>query len=177
MSAAETAIGFVPVRRELVANVQPEPDAPQFWFKNTETLWSTELVTARSSFPSLLKSATAIAVGPFLVGTSAAPVNVPSPFPINKVRVLLIWFATTRSMAPSAFRSAATIALGKIPVTGEFAETVKVPSPLPSNRVTEPGVPNPAYGKQVPVPGPQTFMTASSLAPSVLKSAATRCVG
>ena len=73
--------------------------------RRTLTLLPLPFATARSSWPSPLKSPTATDCGPLPAPTSAALVKVPSPLPSRTLTLLLPLFATARSSLPSASKS------------------------------------------------------------------------
>src|SRR5437773_3219576 len=87
------------------------------------------LVTAKSSFPSPLKSPTTSA-GPAVAGGEEAGAKVPSPLPKRMVTVLTSKFATARSSFPSPLKSPIASPNG-VPVAGGEETGVKVPSPGP----------------------------------------------
>lgn len=75
------------------------------------------LTTAKSAFPSPLKSATATEYGfvPTVNGLPPAAVNPPLPFPSNTVTVLSPQSATAKSGLPSPLKSATAVARGFVP--------------------------------------------------------------
>jgi hypothetical protein len=76
----------------------------------------TEFATAKSGFPSPLKSPTAIALGALPVeGDDATGVNVPSPLPRRIVTLLLEVFTTAKSNFQSPLKSPTAIDLGEFP--------------------------------------------------------------
>src|SRR5262245_43552966 len=75
------------------------------------------LETAMSSFPSLLKSATAIALGLDPTENITWGWNVPSPFPSAIETLFEPELAIARSGLPSALKSAIETQIGELPAT------------------------------------------------------------
>src|ERR1700682_2811454 len=103
-SPTATDVGVFPVANGLpLAVVNPPLPFPS----NTVRLLLLPLVTARSAFPSPLKSPTATEFGqlPTANGLPLAAENPPPPFPSNTVTLLLPQFATAKSAFPSPLKS------------------------------------------------------------------------
>ena len=102
---------------------------------NIVTVLLAAFATARSRFPSPLKSPVAMKSGLMPVaGLAAVAVNVPSPLPSNTVRYpgacpLTAGVATTRSGTPSLLKS--PVAIACVPTVGfeEFNQPNPVPAP------------------------------------------------
>src|SRR5437773_228987 len=106
--------------------------------RSTETVLEEELVTARSSLPSLLKSSTAKALGRGVPSATISAVRkVPSPLPSSNETLLLPKLATARSGTPSPLKSPTTGEIGLTPL-GKVRAGWKVPSPLPRSTETAP---------------------------------------
>src|SRR6266566_5378010 len=85
------------------------------------TVLTSKFATARSSFPSPLKSPIASPNGVPVAGGEETGVKVPSPGPSRMVRVLSVEFATARSSFPSPVKSPMARAVGPAPtLTGEL---------------------------------------------------------
>ncbi len=123
------------------------------------TSFEPESTTARSGFPSRLKSLDTIAQGwlPAATGEPGAAANPPAPSPSRTVTSSEFEFATARSPVPSRLKSPAAIERGPVPtVTGEPGAGARPPAPLPSRIVTL---------------FEAVFATARSAVPSLSKSA------
>ena len=85
--------------------------------KSIETLLELLLAVARSKFPSLLKSPTAIDTGliPPVVGKLVAGPNEPVPVPKSIETLLEAKLAVARSKFPSLLKSPTAIENGKVP--------------------------------------------------------------
>jgi hypothetical protein len=81
-----------------------------------------ELATAKSSFPSPLKSPTATEEGPGPAATDEASVKFPVPSPNKMETVLSLELTTARSCLPSPLKSATASELGILPAAGEEAK-------------------------------------------------------
>ena len=80
-----------------------------------ETLAEPLLATARSPFPSPLKSPMATEYGLVPAVRLTAAANVPSPFPERIETLLLPEFVTARSLFPSPLKSPVAIETGLVP--------------------------------------------------------------
>jgi hypothetical protein len=127
--------------------------------KKTDTVLEIKLVTARSGFPSPLKSAVVILLGRVPPEekelTSVKP---PDPLPKKTDTILELAFVTAISGFPSPLKSAVVIPVGRFPPEekGLPGAGVKPPDPLP---------------KKTDTVSEDWFVTARSGFPSPLKSA------
>ena len=128
-----------------------------------ETLALLRFATARSNFPSALKSPTATEAGLVPTVKNTANPKVPSPAP-SRMRTPPDASAMARSSFPSPLKSAAATETGCTPTT-KFVTAPKVPSPAP-RRMETPGL-------VADVPNLFVLATTRSSSPSPLKSPTT----
>src|SRR5262249_44485462 len=98
----------------------------------TELLAVELLATARSNFPSPLKSPTATERGFTPVAGEDIKLKVPSPWPRKTLTVLLFRLAAARAVMPSPLKSPVATDQGRTPVPGE----VVAAKPVPATAVT-----------------------------------------
>src|SRR2546428_2346439 len=94
-----------------------------------------KLVTAKSRWPSRLKSATATSRGACPASSSRRALKVPPPCPRNRETVAPLLFGTTKSSLPSPFRSAIFTFWG-VETAARVAPSSNDPSPRPRRIAT-----------------------------------------
>src|SRR2546430_2209428 len=118
------------------AEVKPPFPSPS----RTEMLPASELATAMSALPSLLKSPTAIERGlvPTLKGCEVPKPPAPSPSATDTVAKKGLLFVIAKSTLPSPLKSATATKPGS--VVNTFGAAVNFPPPEPSRiETTDPG--------------------------------------
>ena len=134
-SATVTSSGLVPAVRFTAGPKVPSPLPKSTLAPLAPAPWTSVLVTARSSLPSRLKSASARPKGLSATVTFWAGAKVPSPLPNSTLTVLVLMVARSKSGLPSPLTSPTAEPSGGLP-TVKFWTLWNEPLPLPRRTLT-----------------------------------------